>query len=122
MPSEFRGRICRKPEGVVTWGVRGRDLPVPRPRPHPPQADGLDPLHGAHVKDVHAVLAVHRDVRRAATWHRGAKWGERAAPPPPVRWGQWGLGVDTCPSHSTKPPTKCQAGTTQRSHASPSLP
>lgn len=37
---------------------------------YPPQADGLHPLHGAHVKDVYPVLAVYRDMGGAATWCR----------------------------------------------------
>lgn len=40
---------------------------------YPPQADGLNPLHGAHVKDIHPVLTVHCDVGGAATWCREAE-------------------------------------------------
>lgn len=74
LPSEFRGRIwgaehsgCR-PAGR---GVAVRPGPGPGPAPaYPPQADGLHPLRGPHVEDVHAILAVHRDVGGATTWRR----------------------------------------------------
>lgn len=35
---------------------------------YPPQADGLNPLHGAHIEDVYPVFTVHCDVGGAATW------------------------------------------------------
>lgn len=54
-----------------------------RPGPYPPQADGLDPLHGAHVEHVHAVLAVHRDVGGAATWRGGGRRVSEPRPPAP---------------------------------------
>lgn len=48
--------------------LRRRRAPRTHPEPYPAQADRLHPLHGAHVEDIHAVLAIHRDVRGAATW------------------------------------------------------
>lgn len=76
MPSEFRGLICvGNQRGTVAAqpAAERQETARPGPGPYPPQADGLNPLHGAHVKDIHAVLAVHRDVRGAATWRR---WGK----------------------------------------------
>lgn len=45
---------------------------------YPPQADGLNPLHGAHVEDIHPVFAVHRDVGGAATWCEEAEQSTRS--------------------------------------------
>lgn len=68
LPSEFSGLI---------WGGNQRIgrvlLPWWEPRrpqeahAYPPQADGLHPLHGAHIEDIYAVVAIHRDVGGAAT-------------------------------------------------------
>lgn len=45
---------------------------------YPPQADGLNPLHGAHVEDIHPVFAVHGDVGGAAAWCEEAEQSTRS--------------------------------------------
>lgn len=51
---------------------------------YPPQADGLNPLHGAHVEDIHPVFAVYCDMGGATTWRRRSTAGKHGAPPPPA--------------------------------------
>lgn len=66
---------------------------------YPPQADGLHPLHGAHVKDIYPVLAVHRDMGGTATWRRRSRASECRVPPFPALRPQWhgqGPGAQRC--------------------------
>lgn len=57
--------------GSRKWGVWGGGaaaLDEATALSYPPKADGLHPLHGAHVEDIHPVLAVDCDVGGATTW------------------------------------------------------
>lgn len=90
LPSEFRGLICVGAERThhvwhqeTGWGgetaVFGRTTMLS----YPPQADGLNPLHSAHIEDIHPVFTVHRDMGGAATWCRPKQTSKCGAPPSP---------------------------------------
>lgn len=84
--------------GTRKWGgaaVFGRTTMLS----YPPQADGLNPLHGAHIEDIHPVFAVHCDMGGAATWcGRSRQVSMELRPRPPLGHRSTGQQVE---AHST---------------------